>query len=134
MKTAVLRLQKEAPWTDPFRISLSSVLPYIPLQLSSHSVQTNFGSDCPCQQNSKDTERAPTDPEASGGPLTYRIMKFVADSLRLDSILLSEGSILGDLGIIYNNSSTKAQSLYLQLHYIEVVKPPICFNPYGIET
>jgi hypothetical protein len=109
----VLRLQKEAPWTDSFHISLSIVLPYIPLQLSSHSVQTNFGSDCPCQQNTRDRDRALTDPEAIGGPLMYRKMKFVADSLRLDSILLTEGSILGDLGIIYNNSSIKAQSLYL---------------------
>jgi hypothetical protein len=67
MQTAVLRLQKEAPWTDPFHISLSIVLPYIPLQLS---VQTNFGSDCPCQQNSRDTNRAPKDPETIGGPLT----------------------------------------------------------------
>jgi len=40
-------------------------------------------------------------------------MKSVVDSLRLDSILLMEGGILGDLGIIYNNSSVKAQSLYL---------------------
>jgi len=69
IQTAILRLQKEAPWTDPLHISLSSVLPYIPPQLSSHSVPTNFGSDCPCQQNSRDTERAPTDPEAIGGPL-----------------------------------------------------------------
>jgi len=65
----VLRLQKEAPWTDSFHISLSIVLPYIPLQLSSHSVQTNFGSDCPCQQNTRDRDRALTDPEAIGGPL-----------------------------------------------------------------
>jgi hypothetical protein len=70
MQTAVLRLQKEAPWTDHFRISLSTVLPYIPLQLSSHSAQTNFGSDCPCQQNSRDRDRPPTDPEAIGGFLT----------------------------------------------------------------
>lgn len=68
MQTAVLRLQKEAPWTDPFHISLSSVLPYIPLQLSSHSVPTNFGSNCSCQQNSRDSDRAPMDPEAIGGP------------------------------------------------------------------
>jgi hypothetical protein len=68
MQTAVLRIQKEAPWTDPFHISPSIVLSYIPLQLSRHSVQTNFGSDCPCQRN-RDTDRAPTDPEANGGPL-----------------------------------------------------------------
>jgi hypothetical protein len=51
-----------------------------------------------CYVASGGVDRAPADPLPLRGTRTYRIPKSVADSFGLDSILLTEGRILRDLG------------------------------------